>query len=193
MRSSSIYSTAVSKLPSRGVRRLGAWLVILLVSGTPVTVHAQTRSPDSAQEASREEILSRVVEHFQRKLRRELNLDRGQVEAIQEITTSMREERGALFHRRRELKQRLERFVDDGGSDREARQILAEIRALRAAEARIEAEEEARLLEVLSPAQVLRFQAMRDELNERIRRIHRNREGGNGSSDRRERVFEHPF
>lgn len=164
-------------------RRVAPWLIGCVLAAVlvmaPVEAHAQSQPTQRSDEMSRQEMLAHIIDHFERRLTRELKLDQEQVDAIHEITASMRDERRELYQRRRALDERMREFAREGGSDRQARRILSESRAIRAAEARTEAEEEARLLEILSPAQVLRFHAMRDELNERIRRLHR-RGGGDG-------------
>jgi hypothetical protein len=159
------------------LRRLAPWItgcvLAAVVAMTPLEAQAQSQPSQRSDEMSRQEMLVRIIDQFERRLTRELKLSDEQLDAIREITVSMRSERREVYQRRRALDERMREFAREGGSDREARRILSESRAIRAAEARIEAEEEARLLEILSPAQVLQFHAMRDELNERIRRLHR--------------------
>jgi len=150
-----------------------SFLMTLLVLGTPVGVAAQSGQTGSDQELSREEMQARIQAHFEEKLSRELGLDAETRTEVYEVLESMRSERRDLLHRKRALHARRKQFHEEGGSQREARRILAEAREIRSMEARIESEEEARLLEVLSPRQVLQFQVLRDEFNERIRRMHR--------------------
>lgn len=161
----------------RTVRRVTPWItgciLAAVVAIMPIQAQAQAQPTQRPDEMSRQEMLVRIIDQFERRLTRELKLDDEQLDAIREITASMRAERRDVYQRRRALDERMREFAREGGSDREARRILSESREIRAAEARIESEEEARLLEILSPSQVLQFHAMRDELNERIRRLHR--------------------
>jgi hypothetical protein len=146
---------------------------VILPLAVPVDGAAQDGPPRQGQQMTRQEAQARVMQQFERRMARELRLDRGKLEEVQKVLHSMLEERRGLFQRRRALHVRIRRFQEEGGNETTAREILSESRAIRAAEARIESEEEARLLEVLTPAQVLRFQIMRDELNEQIRRMQR--------------------
>ena len=63
------------------------------------------------------------------------------------------------------------------GDDARATELLRGLADLRVREARLFADEQERLLEVLTPSQILRFHAVREELNQRIRRL---RGGGPG-------------
>lgn len=148
-------------------------LMALVGLSLPAPVAAQGEASRGDGEMTRQEMQSRILRGFERRLARELDLDSEQLGQLQEVTRSMHEARRELFQRRRALHARLESFREGDGAESSARAILSEMRAVRAEEARIETEEEARLLEVLSPSQVLRFQIMRDELNDRIRRMHR--------------------
>ncbi len=152
-------------------------LMFTLLLGAPTGALAQSGSD---RELTREEMQARIHAQFDRALSRDLGLDRATREEIQEILDSMREKRRALYQRRRALAERKEAFRESEGDEKEARRILSETRAIRAEEARVEAEEETRLLEIMSPSEVLGFQLLRDDFNERIRRMYRR--GGSGSS-----------
>lgn len=160
-----------------GRRRAGAVgpliLMALMALSLPAPVAAQEEATQGGSEMTRQEMQSRILRGFERRLARELRLDSEQLGQVQEVMRSMHEARRELFQRRRALQARRESFREGDGGEASARAILSEMRAVRAEEARIETEEEARLLEVLSPSQVLRFQIMRAELNDRIRRMHR--------------------
>ncbi|MEX2530372.1 MAG: hypothetical protein WD960_06320 [Gemmatimonadota bacterium] len=145
------------------------FVVMAMVLFAPVPSAAQS---GDREQMSRHEMQRRVIQGFERRLVRELNLDSGQLEEVQAVIRSMRHERVALYQRRRALDEQTKRFGDGAGSEAEARAILSEARAIRAEEARIEAEEEALLLEILSPSQVVQFGILRDDLNDRIRRMH---------------------
>lgn len=158
----------------RAVRASGRSVLLLFVAtamllSAPAPSAAQS---DDRERLSRQEMQRRVIQGFERRLVRELNLDSGQLEAVQAVIRSMRDERVALYQRRRTLDDQTKRFGESAGNEAEARRILSEARAIRAEETRIEAEEEALLLEILSPSQVVRFGILRDDLNDRIRRMH---------------------
>lgn len=162
--------------------RLSVLLTLTVLVLPAVSASAQDMPPPP-RDLTRQEMVGRLVDQFERRLVRDLGMDRSQLEAVNEVMTSMRDERRELFHRRRALEQQVKRFAEEGGTDREARRLLARNRAIRADEARIQAEEEARLLEILSPTEVLRFQVLREELNERIRGLQRRPGGSPGRPD----------
>jgi hypothetical protein len=149
-----------------------------------VEAQAQTGGSSEGQELTREEMMARLHAQFERELSRELGLGAEVRSEIGEILGSMRDKRRELYQRRRALSAQKKAFHEAGGGEKDARRILSETRAVRAEEARIESEEEARLLEVMSPAEVLRFQVIRDDFNDRIRQMHRERSdrGGDGAS-----------
>lgn len=152
--------------------------VLLLVGlSAPFVLPAQTRG-NADTTLSRQDMLQRVFAQFERRLARELRLTADQIREINDIMRTMREQRGELYQRRRALGREMQRFgEEEEGDEATARSILAETRAIRAEESRLESEEEARLLEILTPAQVLGFRIMREELNDRIRRVYRSDDG----------------
>ncbi len=158
----------VSPVRGRSTLLLLGSLAMILAAPAPSTAQSGDRG-----QMSRQEMQQRVIQNFERRLVSELKLDSGQLEEVQAVALSMRDERVKLYQRRRALEEQTKRFRDGGGSEGGARRILSEVRAIRAEEARIEAEEEALLLEILTPAQVVQFRILRDELNERIRAMHR--------------------
>ncbi len=172
------WSRSLGAWRSRG----GGWWILLLLAMLspgllPLEAQAQSGGISESQELTREEMMARLHAQFERKLSRELGLGAEVRSEIGEILGSMREKRRELYQRRRALSAQKKAFHEEGGGEKEARRILSETRAVRAEEARIESEEEARLLEVMSPAEVLRFQVIRDDFNERIRQMHRDRSG----------------
>jgi len=161
------------------------WTVVLLAPllvASPAGAGAQSGERGGA-ELTREEMLERLHAGFERKMETRIGLDSETRAEVREILDSMRSERRAIYHRKRELARQREAFGEEGGSQARARGILAEARAIRAEEARIEAEEEARLLELLSPRQVLEFQILREEFSERIRRVYRGEDGRSSRQD----------
>lgn len=178
-------SESVGRARSRGT----GWWILLLVGLLspglmPMAAQAQSGGSSGSQELTREEMMARLHAQFERELSRELGLGAEVRSEIEEILGSMRQKRRDLYQRRRALSAQKKSFHEEGGGEKDARRILSETRAVRAEEARIESEEEARLLEIMSPAEVLRFQVIRDDFNDRIRKMHRERSdrGGGGSS-----------
>jgi Spy/CpxP family protein refolding chaperone len=71
----------------------------------------------------------------------------------------------------------------EGGDDAaEARELLDRMQELREEETRLSEREQTQLLEFLTPGQVLRFQALREEMGQRIRRLRGGGPGGPGGS-----------
>jgi hypothetical protein len=164
----------LGKRPSRAAMPFTILALALALTCFPEGVIAQSGSSgQQAQQMTRQQMQAQIVEQFERRMARELRLSRDEFQEVQTVLRAMREERSELFQRQRTHHLRLQAFATSGGTDAEAREILREARSLRARTARIESEEEARLLELMSPSQLLRFQIMRTEFNEQIRRMQR--------------------
>lgn len=163
-----------------------ALLVLLLTA--PAGLAAQQRGGPPPQ---REELQRRLQARFGQIVSRQLGLEREQQQELSRVLRSAEQERRDLFAREQALRVRLR---SQGSllptaepvplmSDEQARAVLEEMRAIREEEARLRASEEARLLEVLTPAQLVRFYALREQLNQRIRRLQQGpmRGGGPGA------------
>jgi len=154
----------------------------LFALGAPVDAQqARGRGPGRMQ------LERQVQERFAQVVRRQLGLEDPQVRAIGEVTRSFQEERMALLRRERQLRIRIgPRSGGPPGAaappplpDDEARTVLEEMAALREAEAELYRREQQHLLEVLSPAQLVRYYVLRDTMAERIRQL-RGPPGGPG-------------
>jgi Spy/CpxP family protein refolding chaperone len=132
----------------------------------------------------RPELERRVRARFGEMVRQRLDLTDEQAQRLGETVQGFQEDRRRLFREEQALRRRVEALVLEGGDDTaetaEARELLDRMQGLREEEARLSASEQERLLEVLTPLQVLRFQALRDEMGRRIRSL---RGGGSGGSD----------
>lgn len=133
-------------------------------------LEAQARPGDRAPE-----LVRRVQQQFERRIRTELGLDENRFEELQAVVASFRPRRVALAGEERTLRvqaQQLVRRGEDSETDNvRAREILRAIQRLREAEAELALEEEARLAELLTPMQLLRYQVLRQQLAERIRQL----------------------
>ena len=149
-----------------------------LLLGGVGAAHAQaTDAPPNRAQLER-----RVRQVFLNRLRQELRLTPDEVEALQAVIRWSEAERQQIAADTRILGTRVTDFLRAGGMEQEARELL-EIRVdLQAREAALFRAEQDRLLEVMSPPQVVRFYEIRDELNDRIRRlraeVQRRRGGG---------------
>ena len=150
--------------------RLAAISVAVLVSVTLQTPAAAQIRGRGAQ-LNRQEMVQRIQERFQRRIAQALQLDEEQREVLFDVFSSFSEARAELLPLRRELAARIrEHLAADGSGDR-AMELIEELRELRRREAELLLEEEDRLLEALSPSQVLRLQTMREQFGEQIRRL----------------------
>ena len=165
----------------RGRRRAGATAFIVLAATVLIPAApalAQTTRAPGAEQMTREEMQAAIHAQFEREMVEELGLDQPTMEAIRGVMTAMVERRRELYQRRRALRALSREFHESDGDEAMARRILSETRAIRSHEALLEADEESQLLQIMSPAEVLRFQALRDDFNDRIRRMHRGRIDG---------------
>jgi Spy/CpxP family protein refolding chaperone len=124
-----------------------------------------------------------IRERFETMVWRELGLDEGQREALAAAVQEFREPRRDVSQRQVRLERRL---AGTGAllSEDQAREVLAELVAVKRAEVELLAREQERLLEVLTPPQLVRFYTLREQLGRRIRRLRENRPGGGGPPGR---------
>ena len=151
--------------------RPGAALFLLfaLSIGEHEEVLGQGRGP--GLQLSRQEMLEVIQQRFQARAAREMQLDEDQSEALREVFETFRDARAELQPRRRELNQEIRQLMSGNGSEDRAMELIQELREIRQEEAALLIEEEEQLLETLSPSQLLRFQLMRDQFGQQIRRL----------------------
>jgi Spy/CpxP family protein refolding chaperone len=143
---------------------LGAILV-------PVALPAQQPERPRAGEISREDMMQRAVREWERRVARELGLTSDQMQAVQGVMAEFRPLRYELMQERRELREQIRAERRAGLDSVEARSILEKSRALRERDMALQEREEVRLLEILTPPQLVRLQALREELGDQIRRL----------------------
>jgi len=152
-------------------------LGILALLALPLTspLEAQQRRP--AQRPDRPEMEAQVRQRFQQMVFRELGLTPEQGEAMGRVVEEMQEPRRALNQRQRLLQRRM---AGTGAllSQAEASAVLEELVAVREEETRMLRQEQERLLEILSPPQLVRFYTLREQFAARIRQLRENRPGG---------------
>jgi hypothetical protein len=133
-------------------------------------LEAQVRPGERAPE-----LVRRVQQQFERRIRTDLGLTEGEFQEMQMVVAGFRPRRVALNGEERTLRaqaQQLVRRGEDSEADNvRARELLRAIQRLREAEAALAREEEARLAELLTPMQLLRYQLLRQQLAERIRQL----------------------
>ena len=138
---------------------------------SPIVASAQARARGPSP--TRQELVERIRERFENRIARELRLDDEQREVLGEVFSVFARSRAELLPQRREIERRISDHLTAGpdGAEEDALGLLEEMRALREREAELLREEEDRLLEVLTPSQVLRLQALRDQFGNQIRRL----------------------
>lgn len=157
--------------------RAARWAVAALLVLTLPLAGQQRRGPGPGMD--RAEMQRRIQLRFGEIVRNELGLDEHEARALGDIVRSFQEERQALVLRERQLRRRALGQAGGGAParrerllpDEEARELLGEMAELRVAEAELYRREQERLLEVLTPGQVVRFHVLREEMAERLRRI----------------------
>jgi len=120
----------------------------------------------------------RVRVRMDQMIRQELDLNEDEWKAVGDNARDFDMKRRELMRSEQALKRRVEAIALEGGAnDEEAGEILDQLIALREQELQLFQEEQERLLEILSPSQLVRFQNMREKLGEQIRRLRSGREG----------------
>ncbi|TVP60249.1 MAG: hypothetical protein EA351_00835 [Gemmatimonadales bacterium] len=152
-------------------------VALCLAVALPMFIPVSGLEAQSAQrqglEMSREEMQMRILRGFEHRVMRELELSDSQVRQIREISQEHREARGELMRDRRALSRDMDAFARDGGSEAQARILLARQLDLHQREIAIQQSEEDALLEVLSPSGLIRYIKMRSDLVDRIRELER--------------------
>ena len=160
----------------RGSRLLGITFgVILACSLSPTAATAQ-------QGGARLQLERQIWARFGEIVNERLDLSEEAQREMAEILRTYREDREALALREAQLQRRVvtEGVLTDSElaplvSDDEAREILAEMESIRDEERRLAGAEQERLLELLSPSQLVQFYALREALNQRAAGL---RQGG---------------
>lgn len=150
------------------------WLVLLVGSVFGVPGPGEAQRPTGGQERARME--AQLRQRFEALVERELELD-------PETSAELAERARAFAPRRRELareRRLLQREMGEGEtlSEERALEILDDMARLARQEAELLAEEQASLLEILTPPQVVRLYGLRERLGRRIRELGRRGPGG---------------
>lgn len=164
-------------------------LAACLFSALPSGATAQRGPPDRGA-LERQELERRLQRRFGMIVSRQLGLERGDQEALAEILRTVEQHRRELATRETRLRRRLAEQatlrprapVRPLPGEAEARRLLRELTELREEETRLYFEERERLLEVLTPPQLVRFYALREQLARAVDRLRQGsgRPGGGG-------------
>ena len=153
-------------------------LVLLAVMGSASPIMAQ-RAPESRRgQQDRAELEQRFRAHMARMIQERLGLDDAGAEELGDLVRSFEVRRRELAREEMATRRRVEALVDedsvDPGDAGEARKLVDRLVELRARESALFAEEQAALLDMLTPRQVLQLHELRSEIGRRIRAL-RNR------------------
>ncbi|MEQ1857888.1 MAG: Spy/CpxP family protein refolding chaperone, partial [Longimicrobiales bacterium] len=152
------------------IRRLmtGALLVMAL---SPLGGSAQAGT-DRRPPGDRAQLEERVRAQMARVMRERLGLTEEQATRLSVVTEDFEGQRRELFALEQATRRRVEALLLEGGNDQEeARELISRMGDLREQEASLFREEQAALLGVLTPVQVLRLQELRQDLGRRIRAL----------------------
>ena len=120
----------------------------------------------------RSDLERRIRARFAEIIQERLGLTDAEAGELDVALRSFDEDRRRLRTEEIDLRRRVGAFVQGGADDDvTARAILAAMADLRAREATLLAREQEALLDVLSPSQLVRFHAVREELNQRVQRL----------------------
>lgn len=145
----------------------------LMASGfLPAALEAQAGGPGRRGDGNRAQLEERVRAQMGRVMREGLGLDEEQATRLSAVVQDFDGQRRELFALEQATRRRVEALLLEGGNDQdEARELIGRMGELREQEAEVFRSEQAALLEVLTPVQVLRLQELRQDLGQRIRAL----------------------
>ena len=149
--------------------------LLLLVAALTVAQPASAQRRGNSQ-PSRAQLEQRLREDFEERVRERLGLTDEQARNLSNAVLEFQQERLELQRRESALKQRLERQGTGrrGGAllaDDQARDVLREMRALQNDETSLFNREHDRLLQLLTPAQLVSYYLLREQFAESLRRV----------------------
>ncbi len=150
--------------------------VLLLV---PSLSSAQVTPPPGGQR-QRLELERRLQQGFGRALQNQLGLDQTQLQGVQGVMQSFQEERQALNRAQASLRYRLRDPALTDMAEEEAMSLVREMVELQERELDLYKREQAELLKLMSPLQLLRLYRLRDDLGQRVQELRQGRGGGGG-------------
>ena len=171
--------------------RLGLAFLAALIAGAPTDLAAQRggrgQGPPGQGQGRRAELQRQIQQRFTRALEEQLGLEEEETAEVGQVLQSFQERRRELARERQNVRVRLRVLGREelGGAeltDESARAALDNLLRVAEEEARLFAEEQAALLEILSPVQVLKLQQLREQMAERLRGLRggQGRPGGPG-------------
>ena len=163
--------TGLKQRLRRGMVLSGALVLFTLVSTSPVIAQrGSDRGNRSPQE--RAEMEQRFRRQMARMMQQRLGLTDEQSEQLSAVVAEFDGRRRELRRAEGAARRAVESLVSEERDDQaEAQQLLSRLVELRDEENALFREEQASLLQVLSPVQVLQLQSLREQLGRRIRSL----------------------
>lgn len=161
-------------------RRVSILLALLLLMA-PLALEAQVRPPPGGQR-NRQQLLRRVEQGFARLVETRLDLSGDQMTSLQNVMESFREDRREISQAQASLRHRLRDPALPNLEEEAARDLLREMIQVREAEVDLYRREQAALLQVLSPTQLVGFYRLRDEWAQRVQQLRGQQGRGPGGS-----------
>lgn len=155
-------------------RHVALVILGLAMAFEPAPTLAQVRPPAG----QRQQLERRLQQGFGRLVQTELGLDADQLVPLQGIMQSFRDDRQAINQAQMALRYRLRDPNLAEVSDDSAREILEEMIRVQEAELDLYRREQAELLTVLTPNQLVRFYRVREDWGQRIQEMRRPRGPG---------------
>lgn len=161
-------------IPVRTSCRVALAAVVFLCTLTSV-VRAQ--GMPGARNPQRQELERRVRARYGEMMRQRLGLSAEQSDRLGQTVDSFADRRQRLLADEQALRRRIEAILlEQDPTDEEASSLLARMQDLRVEEADLFRAEQEALQQVLTPVQLVRFHAMREQLGKRIMQLR----GGQG-------------
>ncbi|HSW30004.1 MAG TPA: hypothetical protein VLH75_11025 [Longimicrobiales bacterium] len=156
-----------------GTLARGIAAVLLAVSLDASAAVAQQRGLGPGQRPQeRQQLERRVRARFAEMMQQRLGLSAEESERLNSTVESFMERRQRLVADEDALRRRMEAIaLEQEPTEAEARTLIARMQELREEEVRLFRAEQEALLAVLSPVQLVRFHAMREQLGRRIQQL----------------------
>jgi len=159
-------------------RSRSALFLAAILALPSIPLSAQVVQPGRGQQRNRLE--QRLRQGFQQSIQAQLGLEPGQMRSIQEVLRSFDEERSELSRAQASVRLRLRDSSLRDIGEPEARNLLQEMVDLQERELDLYRNEQARLLELMNPVQLVRFYQLRDQLGQRVQQLRQGRGQGGG-------------
>ena len=154
------------------IRRLRVGALVLAMALTGVLPLAGQRMPGGGRPQDRQDLEQRVRARFAENMQRRLGLSGEQARALEAVVGGLQADRMELRRDEEALRRRVDAILsDEKSTDEDAQDVLQRMAELRLREARLFQDEQEKLLAILTPVQVVRFHAMREQLAARIQQL----------------------